>query len=137
MAFDCSSKTRQTATFIGAICLFIGCAAAGAVSLHPVQGEEPPLDLKSIPMSDWLNAGERAEIPWDLHVSDSYLRVDQRLEIAYMVRINAKELNRAGKTHELFFVTRISSPDGEWLEQPNIARQQLEHELPKGAQAEF
>jgi hypothetical protein len=138
MAFSCSSKTLKTATFIGAVSLFICSAAAGAVSSLRVQGaEDSPLDLKSIPISDWLNAGERAEIPWDLQVSDPFLRIDQRLEISYMARINAKELNRAGKTHELFFVTRISSPDGEWLEQPNIARQELEQELPKGAQAEF
>jgi hypothetical protein len=138
MAFDCSSKTLKTASLIGAISLFICSAAGGAVSPQPVQGgEDSPLDLKSIPISDWLNGGERAEIPWDLQVSDSYLRIDQRLEISYMVRISSKDLNRAGKTHELFFVTRISSPDGEWLEQPNIARQQLEQELPKGAQAEF
>jgi hypothetical protein len=138
MALNCSSKTLKTATLVGAVCLLICSAAGGAVAPRPVQSpEDSLLVLKSIPISDWLNVGERAEIPWDLRVSDPYLRIDQRLEIAYMVRISARHLNRAGKTHELFFVTRISSPDGEWLEQPNIARQQLEQELPKGAQADF
>src|SRR5262245_18393099 len=108
----------------GAVRLMICFAVAtGALSARPVQiGDGIPLDLKSIPISDWINAGERAEIPWDLRLGAPYLRVDQRLEVSYVIRLGAKDLNRTGKTHELFFVSRISSPDGEWLDQPNIAR---------------
>ena len=113
-------------------------AAAGALSARPVQiGDGIPLDLKSIPISDWINGGEQAEIPWDLRLSDPYLRIDQRLEVSYVIRLSAKDLNRTGKTHELFFLSRISSPDGEWLDQPNIARYLVEQELPKGVQTQF
>lgn len=113
-------------------------AAAGALSARPVQiGDGIPLDLKSIPISDWINGGERAEIPWDLRLSDPYLRIDQRLEVSYVIRLSAKDLNRTGKTHELFFVSRISSPDGEWLDQPNITRYVVEQELPNGVQTQF
>ena len=113
-------------------------AAAGVLSARPVQiGDGIPLDLKSIPISDWINGGERAEIPWDLRLSDPYLRIDQRLEVSYVIRLSAKDLNRTGKAHELFFVSRISSPDGEWLDQPNIARYVVEQELPKGVQTQF
>jgi len=121
-----------------AVCLLICFAAAGALSAWPVQiGDGIPLDLKSIPISDWINAGEQAEIPWDLRLSDPHLRIDQRLEVSYLIRLNARDLNRIGKAHELFFVSRISSPDGEWLDQPNIARYVVEQELPKGVQAQF
>ena len=122
-----------------AVCLMICFAvAAGALSARPVQiGDGIPLDLKSIPISDWINAGEQAEIPWDLRLSDPHLRIDQRLEVSYLIRLNAKDLNRTGKAHELFFVSRISSPDGEWLDQPNIARYVVEQELPKGVQTQF
>ena len=122
-----------------AVCLMICFAvAAGALSARPVQiGDGIPLDLKSIPISDWINAGEQAEIPWDLRLSDPHLRIDQRLEVSYLIRLNAKDLNRIGKAHELFFVSRISSPDGEWLDQPNIARYVVEQELPKGVQTQF
>src|SRR5207247_4816126 len=49
-----------------AVCLLICFAAAGALSARPVQiGDGIPLDLKSIPISEWINGGERAEIPWD------------------------------------------------------------------------
>ncbi len=121
-----------------AVCLLICFAAAGALSARPVQiGDGIPLDLKSIPISDWINAGEQAEIPWDLRLSDPHLRIDQRLEVSYLIRLNAKDLNRTGKAHELFFVSRISSPDGEWLDQPNIARYVVEQELPKGVQTQF
>src|SRR6266705_5517748 len=107
-----------------AVCLMICFAvAAGALSARPVQiGDGIPLDLKSIPISDWINAGEQAEIPWDLRLSDPHLRIDQRLEVSYLIRLNAKDLNRSGKAHELFFVSRISSPDGEWLEEPSVSR---------------
>src|SRR2546425_4037255 len=110
-----------------AVCLMICFAvAAGTLSARPVQiGDGIPLDLKSIPISDWINAGEQAEIPWDLRLSDPYLRIDQRLEVSYLVRINAKDLNRAGKAHELFFISRISSSDGEWLGQTDITRHKL------------
>src|SRR5438093_6346332 len=121
-----------------AVCLLICFAAAGALSAWPVQiGDGIPLDLKSIPISDWINGGEQAEIPWDLRLSDPHLRIDQRLEVSYLIRLNAKDLNRTGKAHELFFVSRISSPDGEWLDQPNIARYVVEQELPKGVQTQF
>ena len=137
MVFDYSSKILKTAAFIGVLCLFIGSAVA-ARSAHSVQsGEDSPLDLKSIPISDWLNAGEAAEVPWEFRVADPYLRIDQRLEVSYVARISARDLNRTGKTHELFFVSRVSSNDGEWLEQPNIARRVIEQELPRGTQAEF
>ena len=99
--------------------------------------DHPPLDLRSIPISDWLNAGEHSDIPWDFRVRDPYLRVDQRLEISYIARIAAKDLNRTGKNHELFLVNRISTPDGEWLNEPNILRHTVEDELPKNVQAEF
>ncbi len=121
-----------------AVCLLICFAAAGALSARPVQiSDGIPLDLKSIPISDWINRGEQAEIPWDLRLSDPHLRIDQRLEVSYLIRLNAKDLNRTGKAHELFFVSRISSPDGEWLDQPNIARYVVEQELPKGVQTQF
>jgi hypothetical protein len=102
-----------------------------------VSAEDPlPLDLHSIPISDWLNAGEHAEIPWSFTLRDPYLRIDQRLEILYSVRIAGKNLNRSGDSHELFLVSRVSSPDGEWLHEPNIIRHTIE-QVPKDVQAEF
>src|SRR5262245_52232385 len=66
--------------------------------------DRPPLDLHSSPISEWINAGEHADIPWTFIVRQPYLRIDQRLEISYSVRLSAKNLNRAGKSHELFLV---------------------------------
>ncbi len=96
----------------------------------------PPLDLHTIAISDWLNAGEHAEIPWNFMVRDPYLRVDQRLEVSYTVRLSSKDLNRSGNVHELFLISRVSTPDGEWLNEPNIVRHAIE-QLPKNVQAEF
>jgi hypothetical protein len=104
----------------------------------PAQDEDhPPLDLHSIPISDWLNTGEHAEIPWEFRVRGPYLRMDQRLEISYTVRLGGKGLNRSGKEHELFLINRISSPDGEWLNEAKIIRHTLDGEMPKHLDAEF
>src|SRR6516162_3620141 len=95
-----------------AAALFLCVAFAGAAARAP-QSDEDPLDLKSIPIADWLDEGEHAQIPWDFHVGEPYLRVDQRLEVSYVVSFRGKELNKIGNAHELFFVSRVSSPDGE------------------------
>jgi hypothetical protein len=78
-----------------------------------------------------------AEIPWDVDVDTPGLRMDQRLEVPYGVRIGAKQLNRSGNTHDLFFVTRVSSLDGEWLNEPSILRQDIAEQLPGNAAIQF
>src|SRR5215475_2813063 len=102
MASGCSSKVFKILSSAGAACLLIWLAQFVSISAHAAPlSQESSLDLKSIPISDWINAGERAEIPWDLRLSDPYLRTDQRLEVSYVIRLSAKDLNRTGKTHEL------------------------------------
>jgi hypothetical protein len=115
--------------------LFLCVAFAGAAVRAP-QSDEDPLDLKSIPIADWLDQGEHAQIPWDFRVSEPYLRVDQRLEVSYVVSFRGKELNKIGNTHELFFVSRVSSPDGEWLEEPSVSRP-VDQKVPDRNQTEF
>src|SRR5262245_39893475 len=58
-----------------------------------------PLDLHSIPISDWLNGGEHTGIPWSFTVRDAYLRIDQRLEVLCAGAIQAKDLNKTGAQH--------------------------------------
>ena len=99
--------------------------------------DRDPLDLRSIPISDWLNVGDHSDIPWTFNVREPYLRIDQRLEVFYVARISGKELNRSGKNHELFLVNRISSPDGEWLSEPSVVRHTVEDQLPNNVHAEF
>src|SRR5881409_527607 len=89
------------------------------------------LDLKSIPVAEWLNAGETTQIPWTLIVGNPYLRMDQRIEVGYFARIRAKDLNRTGSDHDLFLLSRISTPDGEWLNAPGVMQTRIEQELPK------
>jgi len=104
----------------------------------PLSGEDDrPLDLHSIPISDWLNAGEHAEIRWKFDVSQPSLRVDQRLEVGYVARISAKELARTGNKHEMFLVNRVSTMDGEWLNEPNIVRHTFEGKLANNVQIQF
>lgn len=111
------------------LCLFMLSGSAAAE-------DYPPLDLHSIPISDWLNAGEHADIPWYFRVRDPLLRIDQRMELFYSAAIDAKDLNKTGKDHELFLVSRISTPDGEWLNEASVVRHEVE-EIPKHFLAQF
>ena len=99
--------------------------------------DQPPLDLHSIPISDWLNAGEHTGIPWEFTVRDSYLRIDQRLEVSYVGGIEAKDLNKSGPQHELFLISRVSSPDGEWVSEPAVMQQNIEDQLARHVQVQF
>ena len=111
--------------------------AASTPVVLPLLSGPAALDLHSIPISDWLNAGEHSDIRWNFILREPYLRIDQRLEVAYSVRISGRELSRSGSQHELFLVNRVSTPDGEWLDEAHIVRHTLENELPKDVQAEF
>jgi hypothetical protein len=118
------------------VLLAFSAVVHAAVTVQAVQEDEAPLDLKSIPISDWLNAGESSEIPWDFHVSEPYLRVDQRIEVSYMASFRGRDFSRIGNTHELFFISRVSSPDGEWLEEPSVSRP-VEQALANRGQTQF
>jgi hypothetical protein len=102
-----------------------------------VAQEPSPLDLHSIPISEWLNAGDHADVRWTFTVTQPYLRPDQHLEVSYAARVSGKELNRSGPEHELFLVSRISTPDGEWLNDAHIVRHTVDGKLASNVQAEF
>src|SRR6266702_3132000 len=114
-------KVMKRAITATAAILFY-CVTFATASVQPVQADEDPLDLKSIPVSDWLNAGDHAQIPWDFRVSEPYLRVDRRVDVSDLAGFSGKDLNRIGNPHELFFSRRVSSPDGEWLEEASVSR---------------
>lgn len=115
------------------LCLLVSASYRAA----PARATEAELDLRSIPIAEWLNGSDTAEIPWSVDVGNPDLRMDQRLEVPYGVRIGAKQLNRSGSTHDLFLVTRISSLDGEWLNEPAILRQDIAEQLPGNASVQF
>lgn len=114
----------------GLLCLF----AAASVSARQADSD---LDLRSIPIAEWLNNAETEEIPWSITVRPVSLGMDQRLEVLYTVMVGAKDLNRLGKDHELFLVSRISTPDSEWLNEASILRQDLDEELPNNVRVAF
>jgi hypothetical protein len=58
------------------------------------------------------------------------------MEVSYMAGFRGKDLNRIGNTHELFFISRVSSPDGEWLEEASVSRP-VEQQLSPHNQTQF
>src|SRR5689334_17947624 len=88
--FDSSFKTMKRTMAAGAVLIFVFVTLARAQSnaSSPSSTSSPssedPLDLKSIPIADWLDQGEHMQIPWEFRVNEPYLRVDQRMEVAYV-----------------------------------------------------
>src|SRR5262245_51110943 len=97
--------------------------------------EGPELDVRAIPIGEWIDAGEKAEIPWKIDVRNPLLRMDQRMEVFYSVSISGKQLQ--SDSHDLFLVNRVSDPDGEWLTPFTIIRKQLDEGLPKQEEVRF
>src|SRR5215471_8470266 len=129
------TETQRTRQLMALFCAAFLCVS---VPLWRASAEDPPpLDLHSIPISDWLNAGDHTGIPWDFSVREPYLRVDQRIEVLFIGNIDAKDLNKAGAQHELFLISRVSSSDGEWLIEPSVARQDIEDQLARHVQVQF
>src|SRR5215471_16361248 len=127
---------RRRRSTEGAVVFF--CTLLCSFSFFTLSEDKyPQLDLHSIPISAWLNGGDHADIPWDLRVTESFLRVDQRLEVVFSLRIEAKAINKTGSEHELFVISRISTPDGEWLNQPGIVRETVDQELADRALVQF
>jgi hypothetical protein len=120
-----------------AVVIAIACyGKAGSARLQAAQ-DRPPIDVRAIPIAAWLEAGEVAEIPWRVIVRPAVLRMDQRLEVPYEVRIAGKDLNRSGKNHQLVFMSRISTSDGKWLNEPAVLRHEVNEELAKNVETRF
>jgi len=113
------------------LCLLVSFSAASA------RASEAELDLRSLPIAQWINGSDSADIPWNVVVGQPNLRMDQRIEVPYEVRIAAKQLNRSGNSHDLFLVTRMSSLDGEWLNEPLIMHQEIDEKLPGNVSIQF
>ena len=110
---------------------------AAFVTLAHAQTTIAPINVRSLPIGAWLEAGESAEIPWRVTLRPATLRMDQRLEVIYEIRISAKDLNNTGNSHQLVFLSRISSPDGEWLNEPGVIHHSVEDALPKNVETVF
>src|SRR5262245_46600662 len=117
--------------------LLLLCLLASSIGPPAVRAAEAELDLRSIPIAQWLSTADTSEIPWSIQVGTPGLRMDQRLEIPYSVRIGAKQLNRSGNAHDLFLVTRMSSPDGEWLNEASILHREVDKKLPGNTAVQF
>jgi hypothetical protein len=86
--------------------------------------QDASLDLQTIPLAEWLAAGDTAQIPWKVEFGKPVLRIDQRYEIAYSGGVQSKDMDWSeGDEEELTVASGISSPDGQWLIPPRAARQ--------------
>jgi len=85
--------------------------------------QDASLDLQTIPLAEWLAAGDTAQIPWKVEFGKPELRIDQRYEIAYSGGVQNKDVDWSGDEEELTYASGISSPDGQWLIPPRAARQ--------------
>src|SRR5262249_9161918 len=67
---------------------------------------------------------------WNVMIGAPTLRMDQRLVVNYSTAIQLKELHRSGNSHDLFLMSRVSSPDLEWLNAFSTLHQVMDPSLP-------
>jgi hypothetical protein len=87
---------------------------------------DPSVDLQSMPLAAWIAGGEKEEISWKVDFGKPVLRMDQRYELAYSGSIELKNLEWAGDSEELVYITGISGLDGQWIIPPKAGRQIFE-----------
>ena len=90
----------------------------------------PELDLKNLPIGDWMDDPGKNQLPWEVNFLGPLLRMDQRTEMVYSATISGKQLNQSGTKHDLFLINRVSDTDGEWLSGYTIIPQRVNQELP-------
>jgi hypothetical protein len=104
----------------------------------PVMKHDPTFDLHSVPMERWLEMGEEVtQIPWKLDVKDSALSMDQQLEVAFVAKIQAKDLNKLGGVPELVFMSGVAGPDRKWFVGPKVVRYTVRNEFPPDVELRF
>src|SRR5262245_46964887 len=96
-----------------------GCLAQAMV---PDSG----VDLQRIPLAEWLDADDKAQIPWRVEVGKPELRFDQRYEVGYWGSIEVKDLEWPADGLELQYISAIGGSDGEWIIPPKTGRQVFE-----------
>jgi hypothetical protein len=93
--------------------------------------EDAAADVSELPLADWVTAGNIEEIPWRVQVQDPHLRLDQRYELSFAARIDAKELRwSAEEPHDLIYVSGIRK-GSDWVIPPKAIRHVFDP-LPKG-----
>jgi hypothetical protein len=112
-----------------ALILFAAPACA-PLAAHPAPQRgagEPAAELGD--HLDWIAAGPREDIDWDVRHRGPWLRFDQRLHLLLEVRIDGKTLNRRGDRHDLLFVARVADASGQWLPERGLYRVRIEEPL--------
>lgn len=113
--------------------LFAAVAGAPlAARPAPQRGaEEPEGELRE--HLEWIAAGPREDIAWEVRHRGPWLRFDQRLHLLLEVRMAGKTLNRRGARHDLLFVARVADDSGRWLPQRGLYRARIEEPLGRRA----
>ena len=119
--------------------LLFALLAVQSVAAQEQEGFEQPARSAprvSVPFDEWVAAGNREGIPWDVWVGTPFLGFDQRLELPLRVEVPGKPLAKLGADHELYLMARLADEHGHWIEQGWLGNK-LSRVLPKRAVVEF
>jgi hypothetical protein len=110
--------------------LLFAAASCAPLAAHPAPqrgAEEPEAELRD--HLEWIAAGPREDIAWDVRHRGPWLRFDQRLHVLLEMTIDGKTLNRRGARHDLLFVARVADASGRWLPERGLYRARIEEPL--------
>lgn len=92
--------------------LILASPLAAQVSTTPLTFTKP---LEPIPFDEWLAAGHRSEIPWNLEILPARLSYYLRLYAPIRARVPTNWFRNRPGEHVVVFSIRIADPIGRWL----------------------
>ena len=88
-----------------------------------------PLSPTSLPLAEWIEAGEHKDFDWEIDIENPTLRMTQHFEVAVKARVEAGDLDEALEDHILSLFTIVTDRDGEWLGVSEPVRETLPAEV--------
>lgn len=112
--------------------------AAALLSAPPAFAQDRlEADAVRIPFDEWFREGDREDIPWKVHVSDTWLTHFQRQRVDLLVRVPGKPLQRRSVHRDLYLLVKLGNPSGRWFAGHGRGAALIESPLPKDYSVKF
>src|SRR5437764_16019 len=106
-----------------------------AVSVAPLQ-QDLTRTIK-LPIEEWLDQGERTEIPWKVSLSRPLLTYQLRNLVRVTAEVPADLLQKQGISHDLHFIVKAAPERGKWESEESYSHFRVEAKLDSRAELQM